>query len=333
MQRKYVTFSKNVFIPLTDACRNRCSYCGFRSDAPTIMGRDAVLELLRRGSAAGCKEALFTFGEAPEVYPEIKARLEEWGYERVVDYLYDLCLDAIDMGLLPHSNPGVVSRKDLELLQDVNASMGLMLESSSPRLCEEGMPHEKSPGKLPKARLKVLEEAGRLGIPFTTGVLIGIGETEEEVKESLQAIWRVHDRHGHIQEIIIQNFRPKSGTPMAGYPEPPLSRLIDALEYARELFPDTGLQVPPNLNPGRMGLFLRHGANDFGGISPVTPDFVNPDDRWPREEHLRRAAEKEGYRLRERLPVYPGFIAFVPERLKTIVASYVDKDGFVNAAR
>ncbi|GBE18109.1 FO synthase subunit 1 [archaeon BMS3Abin16] len=327
--KSIATFSKNIFIPLTDACHNNCGYCTYRSESPTIMDRDSVLRLLKKGAVARCTEVLFTFGEKPEVYPEIKERLEEWGYSTIIEYLHDLCLDAINLGLLPHSNPGSVTRRDLELLRDVNASMGLMLESSSRRLCDAGMAHEKSPGKHPRVRLKVLEEAGRLEIPFTTGVLIGIGETDWEVIDSLAAIKEINDRYGHIQELIIQNFRPKPGTVMADLPEPPVERVISALVAAKEMFPEIGLQVPPNLNPGREGLFLAHGANDFGGVSPVTPDFVNPSDQWPSVERLRTIAAEQDFVLRERLPVYPAFFELVPERLKTLIASYASEDGFV----
>jgi 7,8-didemethyl-8-hydroxy-5-deazariboflavin synthase CofG subunit len=329
MPDRIVTFSKNVFIPLTNACRNKCSYCGFRSKNPFIIEREAVLELLRRGARQGCKEALFTFGEEPGVYPEIKDKLESWGYSTVLEYLYDLCADAVELGLLPHSNPGSISRGDLKILAKVNASMGLMLESSSERLCKPGMPHGKSPGKNPSTRLRVLKEAGRLKIPFTTGILIGIGESAFEVEESLKAVREIHDRYGNIQEIIIQNFRPKPNTLMVDHPEPGLDRILHALEFAKQIFPETGLQVPPNLNPGREGLFLERGANDFGGVSPVTPDFINPLDSWPAIAHLRRVALQSGFTLRERLPVYPRFIEFAPERLRSIIDSYVGRDGLV----
>ncbi len=329
MSRKIVTYSRNVFVPLTTACRNHCRYCGFRSDVPNILSREEVRKLLKLGKMSGCKEALFTFGERPEISPLVRERLEGWGYSNVIEYLHDLCLDAIQIRLLPHSNPGVINGKELKLLEDVNASMGLMLESSSERLCGTGMPHEKSPGKQPGVRLRVLEEAGKLAIPFTTGILVGIGETEMEVEASLESIKRVQDRYGNIQEIIIQNFRPKRGTPMQGFPEPPLARLIHALKVAKKMFPEIGLQVPPNLNSGRVGVFLQHGANDFGGVSPATPDYVNPEDPWPGIDLLRRAAQSYCFTLRERLPVYPDFLGLVPERLKTIVDSYVDEQGLV----
>jgi FO synthase subunit 1 len=293
------------------------------------MERSEVVNILKKGAKYNCKEALFTFGERPEVYPSIKEKLEEWGYSNVIEYLYDLCLEAIELELLPHSNPGSLTREDLKLLKEVNASMGLMLESSSERLCNEGMPHEKSPGKHPRIRLDVIKEAGRLGIPFTTGVLIGVGETEEEVNDSIVSIRKIQDRFGHIQELIMQNFRPKPLTPMSSHPEPPLLRILKALEDARRTFPNVGLQVPPNLNKGREGVFLDHGANDFGGISPVTPDFVNPSDRWPSEDYIREIAGKKGFSLRERLPVYPDFIEFLPEKIRSTADLYVDREGFV----
>ncbi len=329
MQAGIVTYSRNVFIPLTDSCRNICAYCAFRSDNPRIMPRNEVVELLSEGARAGCKEALFTFGEKPEKNPSIKEALEGWEYGTVIEYLHDLCMDAISLGLLPHSNPGSIAKKDLALLKDVNASMGLMLESMSERLCQPGMPHDKSPGKRPDIRLDVLKDAGKLEIPFTTGLLIGIGESDEEVQEALCSILKVHERHGHIQEIIIQNFRPKPGTPMQGCPEPSLSRMIRAVEMARELFPESGVQVPPNLNPGREGVFLCHGANDFGGVSSITPDYVNPQDPWPTIENLNRVAQDLGFVLRERLPVYPGFINLAPERLRTLIETYIDERGLV----
>ncbi len=327
---KIVSYSKNLFIPLTNACRNSCSYCGFRSDNPEIMSKEEVLQLLKKGRTLGCKEALFTFGESPESQEEIKGKLEDWGYSTIIEYLYDLCSESIGLGLLPHSNPGVIEKKDLKLLKEVNASMGLMLESSSKRLCEPGMPHEKSPGKDPLKRLKILREAGNLKIPFTTGILVGIGETDQELRDSLDTLKKVQERYGHIQELIIQNFRPKPKTPMQYFPEPSISRMIYALRYAKRLFPNIGLQVPPNLNPGREGEFLIHGANDFGGISPLTQDFVNPEDRWPSIEFLRETAKKYGFTLRERLPVYPSFFDLAPERLRSIIYSYVDKEGYVD---
>lgn len=293
------------------------------------MGPGDVKELLIKGSDAGCKEVLFTFGEGPEMYENIRDCLLEWGYDNVIDYLYDLCLESIDLGLFPHSNPGVITYPQMKRLQRVNASMGLMLESSSERLCEKGGPHEHSPGKKPRDRLKVIENAGRLRIPFTTGVLIGIGECDDDVMDSLDAIARLHQRYGHIQEIIIQNFKPKADTPMSACEPPSPDRMIKAFEYARDILPGVGLQAPPNLNPDRMGLFLRHGANDFGGVSPITLDYVNPHDPWPMIDELEKAAVEEGFVLRERLPVYPAYIEWLPERLKKMARDYVGEDGFI----
>ncbi|MEE9611124.1 MAG: 7,8-didemethyl-8-hydroxy-5-deazariboflavin synthase subunit CofG, partial [Desulfatiglandales bacterium] len=208
-----VTFSKNVFIPVTNACRNNCAYCGFRSATPHIMSRDEVAKILESGKVHGCTEALFTFGERPESVEEINTKLKDWGYSSSTEYLRDLCEDAIEYGLLPHSNIGIYSEVDLQDLKSVNASMGLMLETASERLCEKGMPHEMSPGKRPEIRLKSIEAAGKLKIPFTTGLLIGIGETNTEILESLAVLRKIQDRYGHIQEIIIQNFVPHPGTP------------------------------------------------------------------------------------------------------------------------
>ncbi|MFQ5815729.1 MAG: 7,8-didemethyl-8-hydroxy-5-deazariboflavin synthase subunit CofG, partial [Candidatus Hydrothermarchaeaceae archaeon] len=211
---KLVTFSKNVFIPVTNACRNKCAYCGFRSSTPRIMSRGEVAGILESGREHGCKEALFTFGEQPESVKEIRDELRSWGYSSSTEYLLGLCEDAIRYGLLPHSNIGVSTAEDLRALKDVNASMGLMLESASERLCGKGMPHEFSPGKRPDVRLKFIGEAGKLGIPFTTGLLIGIGETNVEIVESLMALRKIQDRYGHLQEVIIQNFTPRPGTTM-----------------------------------------------------------------------------------------------------------------------
>lgn len=325
-----VTYSRNVFIPLCNACRNACTYCGFRSDAPEILPRRKVRLILEEGARHGCKEALFTLGERPETHPGIAAQLKGWGYSSIIEYLYDLCLLALDYGLLPHSNPGVVSRDDLNLLKEVNASMGLMLENSSPRLLEPGMPHYRSPGKDPSKRLRVIADAGRLKIPFTTGLLIGIGETHAEVRASLKDLARLHARHGNIQEIIIQNFKPKKGTPMASHPEPGYEAVLRAVRAAREILPDVTLQVPPNLNPEWHAL-LEEGVSDLGGISPVTHDYINPEDAWPRVRELRERLQIMGHRLRERLPIYPAYISmeWFSEKTAPLIFKYSGEDGLV----
>ncbi len=328
--RGIVTYSRNVFIPLTDACRNRCGYCGFRSDQPTIMERREVVRILELGKKAGCKEALFTFGESPEVFEEIAGKLNAWGYSTAIEYLYDICLDAIRIGMLPHSNPGVLQLNELKALAEVNASMGLMLENISYRLAGRGMPHEHSPGKSPKLRMRVLEQAGRLRIPFTTGLLIGIGETEGEVLDSLRAIKKVHEKYGNIQEVIIQNFKPHKGTPMANFSEPSPERMKRVVSSARELLPVIGIQVPPNLNREWWDC-VRFGANDLGGISPVTEDYINPGHRWPMVSAISERLIEMGLSLRERLPIYPRYVVegWYPERLRGLIELYSDEEGLV----
>ncbi|MDI6654975.1 MAG: 7,8-didemethyl-8-hydroxy-5-deazariboflavin synthase subunit CofG [Candidatus Hydrothermarchaeota archaeon] len=328
---KIVTFSKNVFIPLTNACRNRCAYCGFRSDAPQIMSRAEVLRILEEGKKQRCKEALFTFGEMPESSDKIRRQLKEWGYSSVLEYLYELCEDAINCGLLPHSNAGVIERKEMKMLSEVNASLGLMLENASERLCKKGMPHEHSPGKHPKLRLKVLENAGKLKIPFTTGLLVGIDETFEEILYSLRKIKKINDRYGHIQEIIIQNFKAKKNTPMQDSAEPSLHKMLTVVRAARLILPNMNIQVPPNLNPDTWQIFLSFGANDLGGISPTTKDYINPEADWPKIEKMKILAQKLGLKLRERLPVYPEFIkrGWYSKKLEELIKSYVDEDGLV----
>ncbi|MEE8167684.1 MAG: 7,8-didemethyl-8-hydroxy-5-deazariboflavin synthase subunit CofG [Candidatus Hydrothermarchaeales archaeon] len=326
-----VTYSKNVFIPLTNACRNRCSYCGFRSDKPMIMSRRQVKDVLTSGRKEGCKEALFTFGEKPESVKEIKTKLKSWGYSSAIEYLYDLCEDALALGLLPHSNPGVMNYGEMKALKEVNASLGLMLENSSARLCQEGMPHEFSPGKRPEVRIKVLEDAGKLRIPFTTGLLIGIGETDSEIADSLSTLSNLQEKHGHTQEVIIQNFRPHRGTPMQDKQGPSLLRMLKVVAAARAVLPDIGLQVPPNLN--RMWqVFLLFGANDLGGVSPVTKDYINPEYDWPKIEAVKAVAAEMGVSLKERLPIYPKYIrqGWYATRLGELIERYADEEGLVH---
>jgi FO synthase subunit 1 len=327
---KVVTYSKNVFIPLTNACRNACAYCGFRSDKPYIMREEEVLRILKAGAAKGCREALFTFGEKPEVYPEIEKALSKMGYASVIEYLYHLCEASLELGLLPHSNPGVIGEAEMRALREVNASMGLMLENASERLCGKGMPHEHSPGKRPEARLRMIELAGKLRIPFTTGLLIGIGETSEEVAFSLMQLKKLSDKYGHIQEIIIQNFKPKKDTPMQHSREPSLFKMLKVVRASSELFPELDIQVPPNLNPSTYAIFLLHGASDLGGISPLTKDYINPEDAWPRVDEMRLLVEELGLTLRQRLPIYPKYIAkgWYSERVGEVISQYATEDGY-----
>lgn len=328
-----ITFSRNVFIPLTNACRNRCGYCGFRArenEKAYLMGKKEVLSLLKKAKKEKCTEALFTFGEKPEINEAVKKNLKKSGYSSFLEYLYELCGQALSLGLLPHTNAGILNEKELKMLKEVNASMGLMLENASERLCERGMPHENSPGKKPAERLKVIENAGKLGIPFTTGILIGIGETKEEVEDSILKIKALHLKHNHIQEIIIQNFKPKSGTEMELVKEPSLAQMLHALRFAKNAFGnfEIGLQIPPNLNIERLGMFLKNGANDLGGISPVTEDYINPEYAWQSEDYIRGIVQKAGFKLRQRLPVYPKFIGWLAPKVREIAESCADREGF-----
>ena len=323
-----VTYTRNVFLPITNLCRNMCAYCGFRrspGDGWWLMSQDEVMEFVRRGREAGCSEALITLGEMPEVYPEVRERLEEWGYRTVLDYIESLCRMILREGLLPHVNAGVVGREQLARLKRFSASMGLMLESIA-RLPA----HEKSPGKDPAARLEVIENAGRERIPFTTGLLVGIGETWDDRVRSVLAIREIHERYGHIQEVIVQPFAPKPGTPMAGNPAPPGHELIHTVAMVRRLMPDVGVQVPPNLVDG-IGGYLAAGVNDLGGISSVTPDFINPEKPWPELDALVREVRSAGFSPRERLPVYPRFLLdgkYMSGEVRRVALELADEEGY-----
>jgi FO synthase len=309
-----VTFSRKVFIPLTRLCRDVCRYCAFaqapRQGRRAYLTLEEVLAVARAGQTAGCHEALFTLGDKPELrYPQARAELEAMGYPRTLDYLAAAARAVLgETGLLPHANAGVMDRADLLALRPCCPSQGLMLESASDRLCEPGGPHSGSPDKRPAARLATLEAAGQARVPFTSGILVGIGETRAERVEALLAIRELHRRHGHIQEVIVQNFRAKPGTPMAGHPEPDLADVLWTLAVARlVLGPEANLQAPPNLTPAYERL-LEAGVNDWGGVSPVTPDHVNPEAPWPHLEDLRRRTEAAGFVLAERLTVHPEYL-------------------------
>lgn len=309
-----ITYSKNVFLPLTDICRNKCGYCTFRKDAndlnaTILMKPHAVLKTIKLADSYGCREALFTFGEQPEGDHHFKSAIEKLGFENILEYLHFLCEETLNhTNLLPHSNPGILKKNELKYLKEVNASMGLMLETTSSRLMKT-IAHEKSPGKDPELRIKTIENAGKLKIPFTTGLLIGIGETVEERAESLLEIRKLQNRYGHIQEIIIQNFKPKPGIPMENYKEPSLTEMLKIISVTRLLFPDVGVQVPPNLNRATIPIFLMAGADDLGGVSPLTQDYVNPEAPWPELDELKDITEELGFKLVERLPVYPKFLS------------------------
>ena len=306
-----VTYSRKVFIPLTRLCRDVCHYCTFAT-TPRLAGhayltRDEVLAIAHAGVAAGCREALFTLGERPEDrHPAARTALDAMGYASTLDYLRDMARAVLDeTGLLPHLNPGLMDDAALAMLRPVSASMGFMLETNAERLSQRGGPHFGSPDKLPARRLAAIAAAGRARVPFTTGLLIGIGETRAERIEALIAIRDLHRAYGHIQEVIIQNFRAKSDTLMADHPEPSLAEHAWTISAARLILgPAMTIQAPPNLHaPDELAALLRAGVNDWGGVSPVTPDHVNPEAPWPHLDALEAGTAATGRILRQRLAI------------------------------
>ena len=336
---RVVTFSKKIFLPLTNLCRDYCGYCTFRRDpgepGAHTMPVEEVLALCQAGARVGCKEALFSLGDKPEaLFPDYRAWLRRQGLRTTLEYLRAVAARVVEATpLLPHLNPGLMSARDLAALKEVSVSMGLMLESASARLLGPGGPHDRAPDKVPARRLRTLEEAGRLRIPFTTGILIGIGETPEERVDALLAIREVHARWGHIQEVIVQNFRAKPTIPMREHPEPGLDDLQRTIATARLLLgPAMNLQAPPNLSPASYPALLGAGLNDWGGVSPLTIDHINPEAPWPALVALARATARAGGVLRERLAIYPEFIGrdgFLATPLRAKVAGYVDAEGLV----
>ncbi len=325
MPSPFVTFSRNVFIPLTNICRNKCGYCGFRREighpGAKLLSPDEAKDIIEKGARAGCSEALFTFGERPEEVIGFMPLLSEFGYDSIIDYLVDLCMFSIGFGLLPHSNPGILEKKELETLKPYNASMGLMLETVGTIDAHHGCP-----GKIPLERIKTIERAGELDIPFTTGILVGIGESWEDRVRSIRKIRDVHQKFGHIQEVIIQNFVPKPGTLMAASRPPGIEEMIKTVSMARQTLPeDVAIQVSPNLiNPEEL---IKCGASDLGGISPETIDHINPELLWPNVEVLQGMIDVS---LRERLPIYPQFVK--KKRFSMEIAALIrklsDAEGF-----
>lgn len=315
-----VTYSPKVFLPVTNLCRDRCSYCTFRSDPDDAhawtMLPEEIRACSRNGRGLGCVEALMCLGDKPElVFGAYRSTLRVLGHRSTIGYVGQACEIALEEGLLPHTNAGLMNRAEMAALKPLNVSMGLMLESISPRLRQKGAAHYYAPDKDPTRRLEMIRHAGELRIPFTTGILLGIGETRSEVVASLTAIRDLHRTYGHIQEIIIQNFRAKPTTPMAASPEPASLEIAQTVAVARLLIGDMNLQAPPNLSPYDHRLFLAAGINDWGGISPLTPDYVNPEAPWPHIAALAATCQSEGFTLQPRLPIY---------------AEYVDRPGFLD---
>ena len=310
---KMITYSKKVFVPLTNMCRDTCSYCTFvkHPDDPEakIMSPDEVLRSARKGENSGCKELLFSLGEKPEKrYVKPKKALAALGYESMTDYLYDMCKLVIEKtSLLPHVNAGTLSEYELKKLKNVSASMGMMLETTSKRLNKKGEAHYACPDKVPIQRIRTLVAAGSSKVPFTTGILIGIGETFDERIEALLLLEKIHNRYGHIQEVIIQNFQRKPNIAMAEHPEPSLNDMLQTIALARIILsPSISIQAPPNLEQEHIE-YIDAGINDWGGISPVTKDFINPQHPWPNIDALATMVRNAGFELGERLTVYPKF--------------------------
>lgn len=331
-----ISYSRKVFIPLTTMCRNTCGYCAFvkhpGQEGSGYLSPDEVLEIARKGERLGCKEALFSLGERPERrYPEARETLRRLGHATTIDYVIAACrLVLARTSLIPHVNAGTLTEAEIAELREVSGSMGMMLETVSKRLMKPGMAHHACPDKSPLLRLRTIEAAGRLGVPFTTGILIGIGETFEERVESLVAIDRIHQRYGNVQEVIVQNFRAKADTAMAGWMEPSHEDMLRTLAVARlVLDPSISLQAPPNLDD-RFEDYIASGINDWGGISPLTIDHINPERAWPELSELARRTAAQGYRLVERLTVYPAFLNETAP-LAAALSGHAGADGFARS--
>ena len=334
-----ISYSPKVFIPLTHLCRDVCRYCTFAhtpsSARPAYLSVDQAVAIARAGAEAGCHEALFTLGDQPELrYHAAREALAELGHPSTISYLTEVARRVhAETGMLPHLNPGLMSAEEIASLREVSVSMGLMLESASARLCEKGGPHYGCPDKLPSARLASMRAAGELAVPFTSGILIGIGETRRERIEALLALRELHEAHGHLQEIIVQNFRAKADTAMANAPEPDVDDHLWSIAVARLLMPaDVSVQAPPNLNPHALDRLLAAGINDFGGVSPVTADHVNPEAPWPLVQTLSLACEAAGKALAPRLPIYPHYAhdaqRWLAPAMRASVLAHQDTDGY-----
>ena len=336
-----ITYSRKVFLPLTNLCRDYCGYCIFRRDPSDpgahTMTPEEVLNVAREGEKLSCTEALFSLGDKPELlFSEMRETLRHLGYKSTLHYLEAMCeLVLRETSLLPHPNPGLLSAEWIARLSRVSPSMGLMLETTNVELLRPGAAHDNAPDKVPAKRLRTIEEAGKQKVPFTTGLLIGIGESTEDRVGTLLAIRNLHERYGHIQEVIVQNFRVKPTIPMAGWPEPSQGEMLRTVAVARLLMPDVNIQAPPNLSAPYYEELLDAGINDWGGISPLTPDYINPEKPWPHLDQLRLRTEAKGFELRQRLPVYPEFLPAVaakPGLLSERLQSARDPQGLARRA-
>jgi 7,8-didemethyl-8-hydroxy-5-deazariboflavin synthase len=335
-----ITYSRKVFVDLTNLCRDSCSYCTYKKDpndkAAKMMMPSQVLALAELGKKFKCTEALIVTGERPEQkYAQVKDWLKTLGYTSTIEYIAEISENILrKTGLLPHTNAGSLTKKEMSLLKNTNVSLGMMLESSSARLGQKNMPHYHAPSKDPKIRIRTLEDAGQLRIPFTTGLLLGIGEYAEEIVDSLFVIKEINEKYGHIQEVILQNFMPKVGTEMENATPIGLNYFLKIIAVARIILQDINIQVPPNLNPGIFGSFLDGGINDWGGISPITIDYVNPEFPWPTIDTVRSITYRKGFSLRARLPIYPEFVLnmdqnYISKTMRGYIDPFCDSSGLV----
>jgi len=331
---KTVTFSKKAFFNIINLCKDTCTYCTYKAEPGeeklSLMSKQEIKQMLSLAKKYRCVEALFVTGERPEQrYQEAKDWLKKNGFESTAEYLVYASELALEAGLFPHTNAGNLSFDELKELQKTNVSMGLMLENSSERLTQKGMPHYLAPSKRPKARLEVLENSGKLKIPMTTGILVGIGETPQEIIESIFAIKKLHDKYGNIQEVILQNFQPKHDTMMSDFPSAEENYFKIIVSISRIIMPEMNIQIPPNLSPKSYQSFLSVGINDWGGISPLTPDYVNPEFSWPEIKKIEENSKNAGFDLKCRFPIYPEFFSFISKELRDKMSLIEDEEGLV----
>ena len=333
-KKNTVTFSKKAFFNIVNLCKDTCSYCTYKAEPGeeklSLMSKQQISELLQLAKNYNCVEALFVTGEQPEKkYQEARTWLRENGFSSTTEYLIHASEMALDTGLFPHTNAGNMNYDEMKELKKTNVSMGVMLENVSERLTERGMPHYLAASKRPKARLEILENSGKLKIPMTTGILVGIGETIEEIIDSIFAINQLHQKYGNIQEVILQNFHPKQDTMMKDSPSADENYFKTVVALSRIIMPEMNIQIPPNLSPNSYQSFLSVGINDWGGISPLTPDFVNPEFSWPEISNVDENSRKAGYELKCRFPIYPEFFSFVSKELRDKMAVIQDEEGLV----
>jgi len=335
-KQNIITYSRNFTLSLSNYCINNCGYCYYNFRVPkyganknvTLLSNDKVKKQVNKAIENNCKESLIMSGEKPDEFPEVIKELEKQGYNNYIDYVLNICRYLLKFKILPHTNIGFLTYKQLKLLKNYNASIGLMLESTSKKLFKKGGVHEYSPGKKPKRRMKPIINAGKLKIPFTTGLLLGIGESFEDRVKDLYLIKEIYDKYNHIQEVILQNFEYKKG--ISYNPAKPISmkEMLKITGIAKLIFKNNiPIQVPPNLIKGFERSFIEMGINDFGGISPFTQDYINPEKEWPKIEYLSELLKKNGYTLKERLPIYEKYVnkkSFCPEKIKNIINSYIN---------